>query len=188
MSHVEHSQSESVDGPNRPADIRRTATSVDLNTHDFALADLKGRLKNLKESSYGPKNIKSLSSDHIDDGSQAVTENVIEHRAENVYDAFTGGHIGTLSSEQEGTSSDEMWRRLAKIRHLQSEIATMHLTMEGLGSGIPFEKPNDDSEADNLEDTKLSKEHTFSQLESRFVGMKNAVDSVMGKASICLHL
>lgn len=185
--HINHSKyNQSTGIPTRPADIRRTATSVELNTHDFALAELRGRLRNLKGGDYGPKILKLSPSNQIQDESQAAIESAVEHHVpsiENVYDAFTGGHIGTVSGDQEGAPSDEMWNHLAKIRHLQSEIATMHLTMEGLGSGIELEKPADDSEADNLDETKSVKEHTFSQLESRFLGRKNAVEAVMSKAS-----
>lgn len=158
----------------RPADIRRTVTSLELNTHDLALAELRGRLRGLKVSNQNTfkKSVSTSNDDHD------TTDDPNTNNGENVYDTFTGAHIGTFDQE---SLQDDMWTHLAKIRQLQSEIATMHLQMEGLGSGARPDKVAEDGEAENAEEAKTAKEQAFSQLENRFSGKRDAVNAIMVK-------
>ncbi|KDQ63201.1 hypothetical protein JAAARDRAFT_370757 [Jaapia argillacea MUCL 33604] len=61
-----------------------------------------------------------------------------------IYDPFTGAPIGDLRplpstslSDPPESSREDLWSHLASIRLLESQIATMHVQMEGIGLNDP---------------------------------------------------
>lgn len=129
------------------------------------------------------------------------------HSAQHVpiYDPFTGALAGVMTSpvhDHEGSQAmsdadfdqtrDELWAHLARIRELQSEIAGMHLQMEGIGSSDarsarraagatrrPTEEWDDPGEAE--ERRKAARDAEFATLAENFRGRRVAIDGIMNK-------
>lgn len=98
---------------------------------------------------------------------------------------------------------DELWSGLATIRELQSEVASMHVQMEGIGLNdarggkrvagvasrvhtdtIPvaeeWEEP--DGAADAVEEQrKRARDAEFTNLTETFKGRREAIDAIMNK-------
>ncbi|PCH33877.1 hypothetical protein WOLCODRAFT_141847 [Wolfiporia cocos MD-104 SS10] len=125
---------------------------------------------------------------------------------EPVYDPFSGAVAGMMvpsaepEPEQKGTSfdrtKDDLWAHLARIRGLQSAIATMHLQMENVGAagekrtagGIgrmntgtirPTEEWEDPGEAE--EQRRAARDAEFANLAEAFEGRRVAIDGIMDK-------
>lgn len=124
-----------------------------------------------------------------------------------IYDPFTGGLAGVMTSpvhDHEGSQAmsdadfdqtrDELWAHLARIRELQSEIAVMHLQMEGIGSSDarsarraagatrrPTEEWDEPGEAE--EQRKAARDAEFATLAATFRGRRVAIDGIMNKVS-----
>ncbi|KAH9937205.1 uncharacterized protein B0H18DRAFT_969566 [Fomitopsis serialis] len=96
-----------------------------------------------------------------------------------VYEPFTGALAG-------------LWAHLSRIRELQSEIAGMHLQMEGIGSSDArsarraagatrraTEEWDDPGEAE--EQRNAARDAEFATLAETFRGRRAAIDGIMGK-------
>lgn len=168
-------------------DKRRSLTPANLNPHDIVLSQVFEQARNLEEA------------DHVDTSDR---QNTLEPGSsdspnpkqysilENLYDPSTGAVLGVFAPVEH---EDNMWTQLAKIRDLQSEIATMHLQMESVagGSERPLRSKRQDSEDDEGGDpkstaeqqTKMAKDAEFARLEEKFAHKKQAIDALMDKAS-----
>ncbi|KZT05851.1 uncharacterized protein LAESUDRAFT_701199 [Laetiporus sulphureus 93-53] len=129
-----------------------------------------------------------------------------------VYDPFSGVPIGATAdtrSDQENEfqaksakfdhRKDELWSHLARIRELQSEIAGMHLQMEGIGSvesrgskrttagagrmatGTIRAPEEWEDTAGAEEQQKTTRDADFATLAETFQGRRDAIDGIMGK-------
>lgn len=124
-----------------------------------------------------------------------------------IYDPFTGALAGVMTPpvhDPEGGQAmsdtdfdqtrDELWVHLARIRELQSEIAGMHLQMEGVGSSDArsarraagatrraTEEWDDPGEAE--ERSKAMRDAEFATLAETFRGRRVAIDGIMNKVS-----
>jgi hypothetical protein len=88
---------------------------------------------------------------------------------------------------------DELWSHLSKILDLQSEIAHLHVEMEGVGAknneGRRHGKRRADQEWDardeDAEDADADevRDEEFAALADRFTGRRAAIDGIMGKVS-----
>jgi hypothetical protein len=71
------------------------------------------------------------------DAAERVPTRPVTPSAEPLYDPFSGALLGLLADvgpSQPQPSNDELWSHLSRILSLQSDIASMHLQMEGIGS------------------------------------------------------
>ena len=142
----------------------------------------------------------------------AAGPNSLTPTSDPLFDPFTGVHVGDLNpgyAEQDaGTKTeDELWTHLSKILKLQSDIADMHVKMEGIGLKKPGPTPDKakeggginrrpstsggrewgegaadegvDEEADEEAEDKRKREAEFSRLNSKFTGRKDAMDGIM---------
>ncbi|KAI0788674.1 hypothetical protein C8Q75DRAFT_769263 [Abortiporus biennis] len=151
--------------------------------------------------------------------------------SETIYDPFTGAPIGVLpsrsKSEKDPTTitererdsigfeqaREDLWNHLSKIRKIQSEIADMHVEMEGIGqgesivSGIglrggakrpggPGGRMHSDTigggeEWVNLEDAekkrKEAMDNEFKSLAATFEGRRTAINGIMNKLDELSH-
>ncbi|KAK7694955.1 hypothetical protein QCA50_002143 [Cerrena zonata] len=130
-----------------------------------------------------------------------------------LYDPFTGALAGVIlphpsaqpldgkkSDAEFNQAKDDLWCHLGRIRELQSQIAGMHVQMEGLGlndgtrggpkrhgaasTRIGPDSIGVDDWVDGGEDehiTKAEKDTEFSHLSESFGGRKVAIDDVMDK-------
>ncbi|KAI0734629.1 hypothetical protein C8Q72DRAFT_806972 [Fomitopsis betulina] len=122
-----------------------------------------------------------------------------------IYDPFTGALAGVMTPpvhDPEGGQAmsdtdfdqtrDELWVHLARIRELQSEIAGMHLQMEGVGSSDArsarraagatrraTEEWDDPGEAE--ERSKAMRDAEFATLAETFRGRRVVIDGIMNK-------
>ncbi|KIP12527.1 hypothetical protein PHLGIDRAFT_113609, partial [Phlebiopsis gigantea 11061_1 CR5-6] len=91
-------------------------------------------------------------------------------------------------------SKDELWARLGRIRGLQSEIAGMHVQMEGIGAGDALKKaqhartPTEPAHEDDWPDLAQEEEEKrrerdldFAHLAQAFQGRRAAIESIMDK-------
>lgn len=134
--------------------------------------------------------------------------------SEPLFDPFTGAHIGDLVPGEEQQTSDvkqdeELWTQLSQILRLQSDVADMHVKMEGIGLKKPGPTPGkmggdgtnrqpattsarqwgeraeqgvDEGaydEADEAAENKRKLEEEFSKLNDNFTGRKDAIDKIM---------
>lgn len=148
---------------------------------------------------------------------------------EHIYDPFTGNIAGVLyprSPEQAASvdpdatagkkkdslhfdqAKDDLWSHLARIRHLQSEIAGMHVHMEGIGTGEggrggpkrpagSVSRMHTDTIGAGDEWVDAEQEATakakardveFTKLAESFKGRRTAIDEIMSKvSSVLLH-
>jgi len=128
-----------------------------------------------------------------------------------VYEPFTGALAGVMTSpvhDHRGSQAmsdadfdhtrDELWAHLSRIRELQSEIAGMHLQMEGIGSSDSrsarraagatrraTEEWDDPGEAEELR--KAARDAEFATLAETFRGRRAAIDGIMGKLDDLSH-
>jgi hypothetical protein len=89
---------------------------------------------------------------------------------------------------------DELWSQLSKILDLQSEIAHLHIEIEGVGTKSAEGRRNGGrkttqdwegvgdnmSQGDEAEANKV-KEERFAALASKFTGRRAAIDGIMNK-------
>jgi len=124
-----------------------------------------------------------------------------------VFDPFTGVSIGVLASPsgQSDTpvAKEELWAHLARLRTLQADIASLHVTMEGIGVGEPLatrgervrkrsmigtrlEEDTADSEGDEAAEERRRKEREreFELSERQFETRKEEIGRIMGKVSL----
>ena len=132
---------------------------------------------------------------------------------EPLLDPFSGNVAGVMvpkkDSDRDPSSSlfdqrrDELWAGLASIRELQSEVASMHVQMEGIGlndvrggkraagvggrvhsDAIPVAEEWDepDGAADAIEEQrKRARDAEFTNLTETFKGRREAIDAIMNK-------
>lgn len=121
-----------------------------------------------------------------------------------LYDAFNGTPLGVIQPQALATTNsdgvrEELWTHLGKIRALQADIASMHITMESIGEtaakrgarvrrrSTGGEKLNEESKVgddwDGDDWQKKDRDAEFEHSESRFVGRKEEIDEIMGKVS-----
>ncbi|KAI0801008.1 hypothetical protein C8Q74DRAFT_1364660 [Fomes fomentarius] len=131
---------------------------------------------------------------------------------EHLLDPFTGNLAGVMVPKKDirdvaaspfDQRRDELWSGLATIRELQSEVASMHVQMEGIGLNdarggkrvagvasrvhtdtIPvaeeWEEP--DGAADAVEEQrKRARDAEFTNLTETFKGRREAIDAIMNK-------
>jgi hypothetical protein len=136
--------------------------------------------------------------------------------SEALYDPFTGAHIGDLLTDEQDPSANteqELWTHLSKILKLQSDIADMHVQMEGIGLKKPGPAPKQsktgsvnrrpstsggrewgsgiadegvDEEADEEAENKRKREEEFSRLNDKFTGRRDAIDGIMKNVQFIL--
>ncbi|KAH7916431.1 hypothetical protein BJ138DRAFT_1139731 [Hygrophoropsis aurantiaca] len=190
------------------ASVPKPSTSTKIFTpHDAILAELYGRT-DLADSAHGPH-------PSVSDTPQSTSES--GPPVQTIYDPSTGQRLGTfvpvqVAGEMPGgpAKADELWSQLSRILDLQSDIAGMHVTMEGIGSRsgrarsgstVP-DRPSgksrarsarrrsgtdddDDEDGDSDNDErgpgKRRREDEFAQLSARFTERKDAVGSIMNK-------
>ncbi|KAF8531927.1 hypothetical protein JB92DRAFT_3138677 [Gautieria morchelliformis] len=82
---------------------------------------------------------------------------------------------------------DEAWAHLARIREIQSEIATMHMHMEGVGDetgSIDVDVDNDvdvDTVPTQEEEDAAKTAKEFDKLPGRFKGRSDNINAIMAK-------
>ncbi|OCH94759.1 hypothetical protein OBBRIDRAFT_884541 [Obba rivulosa] len=131
-----------------------------------------------------------------------------DHSRDTLHDPFTGAVLGALpptsgkdrarepGSAQLEQSKDELWAHLARIRELQSEIAGMHVQMEGPNEARASRRAATDmsrvhtdtisgDEWDNTDDAdqhrKDAQDAEFTKLAKMFEGRRAAIDGIMNK-------
>ncbi|KAH9944158.1 uncharacterized protein BXZ73DRAFT_96653 [Epithele typhae] len=137
---------------------------------------------------------------------------------EPLFDPFSGAPVGVVvpkrhdehesapgPSPQFDRRRDELWARLASIRELQSDVAGLHVQMEGIGLGdggrggkrapgagvgrvhsdtIPVagDEWGVDDDGDGAEGAeKRARGAEFTNLAETFKGRREAIDAIMGK-------
>ncbi|PIL31694.1 hypothetical protein GSI_06397 [Ganoderma sinense ZZ0214-1] len=131
-----------------------------------------------------------------------------------LFDPFSGNITGIMlpkkdSAERDTVASqfdqrrDELWARLSSIRELQSEVAGLHVQMEGIGlndmrggkraAGVGSRIHTDasplvegwdepDGAADAVEEQrKRARDAEFTNLAETFKGRREAIDAIMNK-------
>jgi hypothetical protein len=138
--------------------------------------------------------------------------------SEPLFDPFTGALIGDLlpgDTEQDrgAENGDDLWTHLSKILRLQSDIAEMHVQMEGIGLKKPGVAPDKskgegihsrpsaggarewgenaadervDEDADEEAENNRKREEEFSKLNDKFTGRKDAIDGIMKNVKVTL--
>ncbi|KAI1793819.1 hypothetical protein LXA43DRAFT_1119974 [Ganoderma leucocontextum] len=140
---------------------------------------------------------------------------------EQLIDPFSGNVVGIMvpkknTAERDAIASqfdqrrDELWARFSSIRELQSEVASLHVQMEGIGlndmrggkraagvgarmhaDAIPVVEEWDepDGAADAVEEQrKRARDAEFTNLAETFKGRREAIDAIMNKACVRLKL
>ncbi|KAH9947153.1 hypothetical protein B0H21DRAFT_740507, partial [Amylocystis lapponica] len=180
---INHSEGLSV----RPS-MDRAVTAALSTPHDAVLAEIYGRPSTLSplktdvgSHAQGPRIFSPSFA-----GLQSAASSP-DHSPEPVYDPFTGGLAGVIvpprpERDREPSNApldqvkDELWAHLARIRELQSEIAGMHVQMEGIGLGEEWEDP--DAAAEH---GKAARDAEFTQLTESFKTRRTAIDGIMDK-------
>ena len=168
--------------------LRRVASH--LSPHDALVVEIDGKLKDLEltqrlpssKSSLGGEADKNEKRDYDTSAQQREASASVRARVpENIYDPLSGQSIGLLAPGDFNQVETEIWDHLARIRELQSEIATMHSQMEGLGTRdqLHTAEPSVDDDGTNAEDARKGAE--FVKLSDRFAGRKDAIDAIMSK-------
>lgn len=136
-----------------------------------------------------------------------------------LFDPFSGNIAGIMVPKKDTATRDavasqfdqrrdELWARLSSIRELQSEVASLHVQMEGIGlndmrggkraagvgsrmhpDAIPVAEEWDepDGAADAVEEQrKRARDAEFTNLAETFKGRREAIDAIMNK--VCVRL
>ncbi|GJE99634.1 hypothetical protein PsYK624_159050 [Phanerochaete sordida] len=196
-------------GSARPG-LERAVTAALATPHDAVLAELQGRTPRVGSSQLSGPAVTTPAPPAAGPPQPQPQTSPLSSEAspEPVYDPFSGGLAYVLpprSPEDAAAaaaggggfeqSKDELWARLARIRELQSEIAVMHLQMEGVGAGdgrvhrkaharTPTENILGDEWPDPEEeeaDKKRERDSEFANLAQAFAGRHASIDNIMGK-------
>ncbi|KAH9951042.1 hypothetical protein B0H21DRAFT_685694 [Amylocystis lapponica] len=198
----------------------RAVTAALSTPHDAVLAEIYGRPSTLSplktdvgSHAQGPRILSSAGSlDRTVSPSFAGLQSAAsspDHSPEPVYDPFTGGLAGVIvpprpERDREPSNApldqvkDELWAHLARIRELQSEIAGMHVQMEGIGlgevrgtkraAGVGRVHSDTIHATEEWEDPDAAAEHgkaardaEFTQLTESFKTRRTAIDGIMDK-------
>ncbi|EKM48511.1 uncharacterized protein PHACADRAFT_33847 [Phanerochaete carnosa HHB-10118-sp] len=184
----------------------RAVTAALSTPHDAVLAELQGRTPKVGSSQLsGPAVMSSASPERAQDAGASPTQTspLTEASPEPVYDPFSGGLAYVLpprtppdgDAGEFGQSTDELWAQLSRIRELQSEIAGMHVQMEGMGAadGRVLRKAHARTPTDNVhsgewpdpaeeeEDRKRERDTQFANLTQAFEGRHASIDNIMNK-------
>jgi hypothetical protein len=187
--------------PEQPQKHTFTAT---FNTpHDDALAELQGRAPSPpaaatpSTSAGGMQSLDTLPAATPPEPHGSFTSSPLPPLTDPLYDPFTGVTMGVLSPTSSTAQSTEvLWTRLSRIRTLQAEVASMHVTMEGIGlaeSSMPRlrrtaprtvgERLEDDEDIDGDGDSEVEmwRAREFERSERRFDGRKERIEQIMSK-------
>lgn len=117
---------------------------------------------------------------------------------EPLYDPATGvqrGVFEAVACADHGLVRDEVWSHLARMRELQSEIAKMHMNMEGLGEGPGLISVDVDADIDietvptQEEEDAARRQREFERLPGKFNGRADNISAMMAKVRLSsLHL
>ena len=189
--------------------VERAITAALSTPHDAVLAEIHGHTPRL-DASKPAADTSQGAADQGPEGSVQATSLSTGAAPEPVYDPFSGGLAYILpprSPSEQGAESvapnfqqskDELWSQLGRIRELQSEIAVMHVQMEGVGNGdgrVP-KKVHTRTPTDNImgedwpdpgqeeEDKKRARDAEFANLAQAFEGRHTSVDTIMKKVYI----
>jgi hypothetical protein len=123
-------------------------------------------------------------------------------------DPFSGALLGTLvpftqeDDEEDEVGMDakeqELWAHHSKIMELQSELALMHMEMEGIAaksdesrrkntkrtSGGWGGEDGDGADEDEEAAANKAREEEFEALAGKFTGRRDAIDGIMNKVSL----
>lgn len=194
--------SSQLNSESRPSLDRRVTTGVST-PHDAVLAELLSHRRNVETSA----KIEDPSAETASTRDEEVTseghQRARSPNREPIHDPFSGSIIGLAIPEDRDdgadfdSTKDELWTHMAHIREVQSQIANMHVLMEGIGLGAQGEQgatgrsvplvPS--SEADKWEydeedeeaEEKKAREQEFSRLAKKFDGRREATDNIMNK-------
>ncbi|TFK92786.1 hypothetical protein K466DRAFT_539156 [Polyporus arcularius HHB13444] len=211
-----------------PGDVRaaaalaaRPVTAALATPHDAVLADLEGprggtqlqvphaapRLSVIPSVGSTDRGIDRTASPSAGARSAASTPGASH---DPLLDPFSGNLAGVMvprrTPEREAQFDqrrDELWSGLATIRELQSEVASMHVQMEGIGlndvrggkrtTGVAARVHSDpisaadeweehDGAADGVEEQrKRARDAEFTNLAETFKGRREAIDAIMNK-------
>ncbi|KAI0778445.1 hypothetical protein BD413DRAFT_601207 [Trametes elegans] len=216
----------------QPGPAAASVTAALATPHDAVLAELQGpRTSTSQPRSTDPsRNAPKLSlipsvgsperSERIPSPSPGAPRSTASSPGttqEALYDPFSGSLVGVMvprkgdkdhertaaASSQFDQTREELWTRLASIRELQSEVASMHVQMEGTGLndlrgakraagvgarvhsdtihvGEDWDEPDGAAEAAE-EQRKRARDAEFSDLAETFKGRRKAIDDIMGK-------
>lgn len=163
--------------------------------------------------SFASERVDSQSGEGTSNGRRSAVGNVpvVVLERDALYDPVTGVLAGVIiphptDQSNDGRSGiefnqakDELWCHLGKIRELQSQIAGMHVQMEGLGlndgtrgpkrpGGVSARMASDPIGVDDWVDggdeepnIKAEKDTEFSHLSESFGGRKVVIDNIMDK-------
>ena len=182
-----------------PADIKpEPVVAAVPNPHDAAVSEVHSKLLQAEQLS---------SATHPPRSTDPLTETVtlpIPPPLEPLFDPATGTQRGLFESAAPGAPGvalssgfcdseqlrDEVWTHLAHIREIQSEIAVMHVHMEGIGdesASIDAEVDNDidvDTVPTQEEEDAAKRAKEFEKLPGRFKGRSDNIDAMMGKVRL----
>jgi len=153
--------------------------------HDAVLAELLTQRPGLSSSAKvneGPETTSLKNEDVADDERRRAGSSNYEP----LHDPFTGLLMGLA-----------VWAHMAHIRIVQSEIANLHVLMEGVGPGPPGEQSAtgrsvplaqtaegdkwEDEEGDEEAEEKNARELEFARLAEKFNGRKEATANIINK-------
>lgn len=196
--------------------VQRAATTALSTPHDAVLAELYGiKLDGSGDRDTAATDISAHDYDRFNNpfpGGPSVVPGS-SPPSEPLFDPFTGALIGDFvpvgGDQASDAKSDELWSQLSQILKLQSEVAELHVKMEGIGLKKPGPMPGkmkgdgtnrqpttggtrqwgegtkhsvDEGtyeEADEEAENKRKLEEEFAKLSDNFTGRKDAIDEIM---------
>lgn len=191
---------------------KRTFTAALATPHDAVLAELQGHHPSYHPSprtdatptpsAVGPHSLDTLPA-ATPKVPGSINSSSLPPLPDPFYDPFTGAAMGVFSSASSSSQgSENLWARLGRIRSLQAEVATMHVTMEGIGLGesamprlrrtaprAEGERLEDDEEADGNggSEAEMRRDREFERSERRFDGRKEKIEQIMTKVRATSH-
>ncbi|KAI0686810.1 hypothetical protein BC835DRAFT_433354 [Cytidiella melzeri] len=197
--------------PRRPTIVDRAITAAISTPHDSLLAELHGQRPDINTSAKIDADLSvlptipsvgSLERPGASPGPGVRSSTASPNTSpEPVYDPFSGGLAYILPGPHERDSppfeqaKDELWSQLGRIRELQSEIATMHTNMEGVGAGdsrktkrAPTRAHSDTIVGEEWPDLaeieqeqNKARDTEFASLSQAFDGRHTAIGKIMDK-------
>lgn len=200
---------------------RAATTPIESSPHDVILAELQGHktTTGVLANEGTATRMASSPPNYPYPGSFARSnfQSEFSPTAEPLFDPFTGTHIGDLVAAEDGNldtkTEEELWTHLSQILKLQSDIAEMHIKMEGIGLKKPGPTPGKskgerlnrrpsssagrgwgegaeqgvdegvEEDVDEEAESKRRREEEFSRLNDKFTGRKDAIDGIMKNVS-----
>lgn len=165
-----------------PQNATESVGTAAPNPHDTAILEVEAKISQAERLASSTSSSNTAPAHDVPSTSNPLPEPL--------YDPATGvqrGMFEPVACSDNQDTGDEVWGHLARMRALQSEIAKMHMNMEGLGEGTGAMNVEVDADIDvetvpsQEEEEAAKRQKEFEKLPEKFKGRADNINAMMAK-------